>query len=93
MPMRGVCTTAPGAGPRACSSTRPAPIGSPSSVGADRERLAEAPGAAAELEQRLAPAPLAHLLEARRRLERADQHGLAAPSCAPQTMLSIQWMP
>ena len=92
MPMRGVCTTGPGGAATveldAAGADRLAV-----QRGADRERLAEAPGAAAEVEHGLAPAPLAHLLEARRRLERADEDGLPAPSCAPQTMLSIQWMP
>src|SRR5664279_6155127 len=52
-------------------------------LGPDRERLTEATRAAAEVEQGLAVAPLAHLLDSGRRLERADQHGLGIASvCA-----------
>ncbi len=92
MPMRGVWTIGPGAAADPQLDAAGAD-GHAVELGADRERLAQAARSAAEIEGRLAPAPLAHRLEARGRLERADEHGLPDPSCAPQTMLSIQWMP
>ena len=76
MPMRGVCTTAPD-GAATVSSTRPAPISSPSSAGPTASAWPSRPGPRQRSSTCLAPAPLAHLLEARRRLERADQDGLA----------------
>ena len=75
MPMRGVCTTGPD-GAADGSSTRPAPIGSPSSAGPTASAWPSRPGPRQRSSSVLAPAPLAHLLEARRRLERADQDGL-----------------
>ena len=62
---------------------RPAPIGSPSRAGPIASAWPRRPGPAAEVEQRLAPAPLAHQLDARGRLERADQHRLPRSHLGP----------
>ena len=81
--MRGLCSTGPGGGPW-MSSTRPAADRLAVELGADRERLAETPGAAAEIELRVAAAARAHQVEAGGRLERADEDGLPRALAAPR---------
>jgi hypothetical protein len=92
MPMRGVWTTGPLAfRDRELDAARADRLAV--QLGPDRERLAEAPGAAAEIEQRLAPTPLAHRLEPVVGSSARRSTASAAPSYSPHTMFSSQWMP
>ena len=59
----------------------------------DAERLAETTGPGAEQPRRVEAPALAHQLEARERLERADEHGLRAPPSSAQTRFRHQWIP